>query len=246
MHITEALQLNHKIKAPLNVLCVIPARSGSKGIKDKNIKQFRGKPLIAHTIEYAQKCDLLTKTIVSTDSRHYSEIAKEFGVDVPFIRPKEFAKDSSQDIDFIYHALFECEKYYKIQFDYVVLLRPTSPVRLPNLIETGLKLISSDPEASSLKAVTKSTEHPYRQWIIQKDNYISGYEKDVYEPYNLPRQKLPPVYYSAGDLEIISRKTIIDGSVSGKKIIPLVLNKKDVVDIDNEEDWINALKKSKG
>lgn len=241
---TELFQLKYKFKSPLNVLCVIPARSGSKGLKDKNIKKFRDKPLVAHTIEYAQKCNLLTKTIVSTDSLHYSDIVKEFGVDVPFIRPKEFAKDSSQDIDFIYHALFECEEHYKIQFDYVVLLRPTSPVRLPNLIERGLKLIISDPEASSLKAVTKSTEHPYRQWIIEKDNYIVGYEKDVYEPYNLPRQKLPPVYYSAGDLEIIRRKTIIGGSVSGKKIIPLVLNKKDVVDIDNEDDWINALKKS--
>lgn len=227
----------------MNVLCVIPARSGSKGLKDKNIRDFKGKPLIAHTIEYAQKCDLLTKTIVSTDSLEYSEIAKSFGVDVPFIRPSEFAKDSSQDIDFIYHALFECEDYYKIQFDYVVLLRPTSPVRLPNLIEKGLSLISSDPKASSLKAITKSTEHPYRQWKMDKENYIVGYEKGVYEPYNLPRQKLPSVYYSSGDLEIIKRDTIVDGSVSGEKIIPLVLNKKDVVDIDSKDDWVNALKK---
>ena len=242
---TERVQLQCECQITLNVLCVIPARSGSKGLKNKNIKNFKGKPLIAHTIEYAQKCDLLTKTIVSTDSLEYSEIAKGFGVDVPFIRPKEFAKDSSQDIDFIYHALFECEDYYKTQFDYVVLLRPTSPVRLPNLIERGLDLISSDPQASSLKAVTKSTEHPYRQWVMEKENYIIGYEQGVYEPYNLPRQKLPPVYYSSGDLEIIKRKTIINGSVSGKKIIPLVLNKKDVVDIDNEDDWINALKKSR-
>jgi CMP-N,N'-diacetyllegionaminic acid synthase len=227
----------------MNVLCVIPARSGSKGVKDKNIRDFKGKPLIAHTIEYAQKCDLLTKTIVSTDSLEYSEIAKKFGVDVPFIRPSEFAKDSSQDIDFIYHSLFECEDYYKIQFDYVVLLRPTSPVRLPNLIEKGLSLISSDPKASSLKAITKSTEHPYRQWEMDKEKYIVGYEKGIYEPYNLPRQKLPTVYYSSGDLEIIKRDTIVGGSVSGENIIPLVLNKKDVVDIDSEDDWANALKK---
>jgi|TARA_B110000238_G_C16033400_1_gene398551 CMP-N,N'-diacetyllegionaminic acid synthase len=244
MATTKLVQQQDEFQIPSNVLCVIPARSGSKGLKDKNIKNFKGKPLIAHTIEYAQKCDLLTKTIVSTDSLYYSEIAKGLGVDVPFIRPKEFAADSSQDIDFIYHALFECEEYYKIQFDYVVLLRPTSPVRLPNLIERGFDLICSDPQASSLKAVTKSTEHPYRHWVIEKDNYIVGYEQDVYEPYNLPRQKLPLVYYSAGDLEIIKRKTIIDGSVSGKKIIPLLLNKKDTVDIDSEDDWVNALKKS--
>lgn len=227
----------------MNVLCVIPARSGSKGLENKNIRDFKGKPLIAHTIEYAQKCDLITKTIVSTDSLVYSEIAKSFGVDVPFIRPKEFAKDTSQDIDFIYHALFECEVFYKLQFDYVVLLRPTSPVRLPNLIEKGLALISSDPQASSLKAVTKSTEHPYRQWVVEKENYIVGYEKGIYEPYNLPRQKLPTVYFSSGDLEIIKRDTIVNGSVSGKRIIPFVLNKKDVVDIDSEDDWASALKK---
>ncbi|MAJ43822.1 MAG: acylneuraminate cytidylyltransferase [Candidatus Marinimicrobia bacterium] len=227
----------------MNVLCVIPARAGSKGVKNKNIRDFKGKPLIAHTIEYAQKCDLLTKIIVSTDSVKYAEISKEYGADVPFIRPEKFAKDSSQDIDFIYHALFECEKLYKLQFKYVVLLRPTSPVRLSNLIEKGLALIDSDPNSTSLKAVTESTEHPYRHWELYDNSYIAGYEKTIHEPYNLPRQELPKLYYSAGDIEIIRRETIINGSVSGEKIIPFILNKKDVIDIDTNEDFNNALEK---
>ncbi len=222
-----------------NILCVIPARSGSKEIRDKNIKKFVNKPLLAHTIKYAKSCKLINKTIVSTDSKKYAEIAKNFGAEVPFIRPKKYSSDSSQDIDFIYHALISCEKLFNVKYDLIILLRPTSPVRPKGLIEKGLKIMTEDPLASSLKAVVLSTEHPYRQWILD-GNYIEGYEKDVYEPYNLPRQKLPRVYYSAGDLEIIRRKTIISKSVSGKKIIPLILKKHEVVDIDTENDWKNA------
>tara|TARA_B100001059_G_C17610676_1_gene464383 strand:- start:9 stop:710 length:702 start_codon:yes stop_codon:yes gene_type:complete len=222
-----------------NILCVIPARSGSKEIKDKNIKKFVNKPLLAHTIKYAEKCNLIFKTIVSTDSVKYAEIARNFGAEVPFIRPKKFSLDSSQDIDFIYHALLNCEKLYKRKFEFTILLRPTSPVRPNGIIEKGLELMTNNPLASSLKAVTISNEHPYRQWVSD-GKYIEGYEKSLCEPYNLPRQKLPTVYYSAGDLEIIRRDTIISGSVSGKKIIPLILEKNQVVDIDSEKDWKNA------
>ena len=223
----------------INVLCVIPARSGSKEIKDKNIKKFVSKPLLAHTINYAKSCKWITKTIVSTDSKKYAEVAKNYGAEVPFIRPKKYSSDTSQDIDFIHHALISCEKLFNIEYEFTILLRPTSPVRPKGLIEKGLKLMIEDPLASSLKAVTKSNEHPYRQWIVD-GNYIEGYEKSIYEPYNLPRQKLPIVYYSAGDIEIIRRETIISGSVSGKKIIPLILKKHEVVDIDSETDWKNA------
>ena len=100
-------------------------------------------------------------------------------------------------------------------------------------------MMIADPRASSLKAVTEAIEHPYRHWIPE-DKYIVGYEKRFFEPYNLPRQKLPKTFYSAGDLEIIRRNTIIEGSVSGNKIIPLILNKEEVVDIDTPSDWKKA------
>lgn len=223
----------------MKILCVIPARSGSKGIVDKNIKNFQGKPLLAHTIDYSNNSKCITKTIVSTDSPHYAKIANKYGALTPFIRPSKFSKDTSQDIDFIKHALTECENFFNMKFELVILLRPTSPIRSKGLIEKGLKMIINDKNADSLKAVTEANEHPYRHWVKGK-KYISGYEKSIFEPYNLPRQQLPKTFYSAGDLEIIRRKTILEGSVSGKKIIPLILNKNKIVDIDNEEDWIRA------
>jgi N-acylneuraminate cytidylyltransferase len=223
----------------MNILCVIPARSGSKGVANKNIKDFDGKPLIVHSIEYAKNCKEISDIVVSTDSIEYSKIAEKYGALVPFIRPKKFSTDTSQDIDFIYHALINCEKIYKKKYSLVILLRPTSPIRENSLIKKGLDMMIADPRASSLKAVTEAIEHPYRHWIPE-DKYIVGYEKRFFEPYNLPRQKLPKTFYSAGDLEIIRRNTIIEGSVSGNKIIPLILNKEEVVDIDTPSDWKKA------
>jgi N-acylneuraminate cytidylyltransferase len=223
----------------MNILCVIPARSGSKGLANKNIKDFDGKPLIAHSIEYAKNCKKISDIVVSTDSIEYSKIAEKYGALVPFIRPKKFATDASQDIDFIYHALINCEKIYKKNYSLVILLRPTSPIRESNLIIKGLDKMIADPEASSLKAVTEANEHPYRHWVPE-NKYIVGYENRIFESYNLPRQELPKTFYSAGDLEIIRRNTIIQGSVSGNKIIPLILNKEEVVDIDTQSDWKKA------
>lgn len=227
-----------------NILCVIPARSGSKEIKDKNIKIFVDRPLIAHTIEYAKSCKLITKTVISTDSTRYAAIAKKYGGEVPFLRPKDISQDISQDYDFIYHALINCEKLYDLKFHIIILLRPTSPLRPANLIEKGLEMIQNDSNASSLKAVSVSEQHPYRHWE-PKGGYIQGYEKNILEPYNIPRQKLPETFYSAGDLEIIRRETVMSGSVSGKKIIPLILKNNEVVDIDSDEDWRIAESKFK-
>tara|TARA_B110000003_G_scaffold211671_1_gene210669 strand:- start:200 stop:904 length:705 start_codon:yes stop_codon:yes gene_type:complete len=227
-----------------NILCVIPARSGSEEIKNKNIKTFVDRPLIAHAIEYARSCKLITKTIISTDSNKYAEIARKHGGEVPFIRPKKYSGPTSQDIDFMQHALINCEKIYQLKFHIIVLLRATSPVRPKNLIERGIKMIKDDPSASSLRAVTISHQHPYRHFTFD-GQYIEGYEKSVYEPYNLPRQSWPKSYYSAGDLEVVRRETLLGGSVSGKKIIPLILEDEEVVDIDSHKDWKLAESKFK-
>ena len=127
-------------------------------------------------------------------------------------------------------------------YEYIILLRVTSPLRPKNIIERGLKLILSDLEATSLKAVMPFKEHPYKHWVPD-GKYIKGYEDNLYEPYNLPRQKLPKVYYSAGDLEIVRRDVILNGSVSGNKVIPLILSRHEVIDIDSMEDWKKAVNK---
>lgn len=223
----------------MNIYTVIPARGGSKSIPKKNIRLLNGKPLIQYSIEYSLKCSLIAHTIVSTDSEEIANIARFCGAEIPFIRPKELAENGVLDYPVFRYALDILEELYNEQIDAIVLLRPTSPLRHPGLIERGVALLQRFPEASSVRSVAPSKQHPFRQWRIVAD-YMVGYETEVFEPYNLPRQQLPPVYYQTGDLEIVQRQTLLDGSISGNHILPLVIGPEEMVDIDHEADWQKA------
>ncbi|MFC1866761.1 cytidylyltransferase domain-containing protein [Thermodesulfobacteriota bacterium] len=223
----------------MNIYTVIPARGGSKSIPKKNIRLLHGKTLIEYSIEYSIKCPVITNTVVSTDSKEIAEIARNCGAEVPFIRPEALAQDDTQDYPVFRHALNALEELYNEQIDILVLLRPTSPLRPPNLIEKGIALLKLFTEASSVRSVTPSSEHPFRQWKINGD-YMSGYEKEIFEPYNLPRQQLPPVYFQTGDIEIIRRQTLLGGSISGERVLPLIIKPEEMVDIDNMADWHKA------
>ena len=120
-----------------NIYSVIPARGGSKSIPRKNIKLFKGNPLIKYSIDYSKASKLINKTIVSTDDDEIADIAENLGAEVPFMRPSELAGDLIQDYPVIVHALEEMEKIYSETIDMIVLLRPTSPLRPKNLIELG-------------------------------------------------------------------------------------------------------------
>tara|TARA_A100001035_G_C27745832_1_gene483928 strand:+ start:766 stop:1461 length:696 start_codon:yes stop_codon:yes gene_type:complete len=227
----------------MNILSVIPARGGSKSIPRKNIKIFNGYPLIKYSIDYSLKSSIIDNTIVSTEDHEIAEVAKENGAEVPFMRSKKFSGDDIQDFPVIQEALMKSEKIYNKIYDYIILLRPTSPIRPPGLIEKGIKLLSTDDTATSLRSVIKSSEHPYRQWM-RDGNYIKGFfENTMKETYNLPRQELVKCYFQSGDIEIIKRATIISGSVSGKRVIPLEIDQNDVSDIDNLNDFKDAEEK---
>ncbi len=128
----------------MKVITIIPARGGSKSIPMKNIQKIKNKPLVAYSIEYSLKSKSISKTIVSTDSTEIAEISRQYGADIPFIRPSEFAEDNSKDFEFMRHAhdYFEGkgEKY-----DLYVLLRPTSPMRPKGLIEKAIQIFKSNP-----------------------------------------------------------------------------------------------------
>ena len=203
---------------------------------------LNGNPLIKYSIDYSFKSKIVDATIVSTDSEEIAKIAINFNAEVPFIRPINLAEDDVQDYPVIRHALDTIENIIASHLEVIILLRPTSPLRIPGLIEKGLDLLKADNRGTSVRSVTVSKEHPFRQWCL-KDKYIIGYENKDYEPYNLPRQKLPKVFFQTGDIEIIPRKTIIEGSVSGSKVIPLIINHDEMLDIDHPSDIINAEKK---
>ena len=225
------------------ILVVIPARSQSKGIKNKNIRNVKGKKMFLHSIDYAKKSNIVDKIILSTDSLKYLKIAEKYGLKTPFLRPKKLSGDLIEDFDVIFHALKKSESIFKDIYDFVVLLRPTSPFREKLLIERGIKLLLKYKNSNSLRSVINVSEHPYRMWT-RKNNFIIGFTRNINEPYNLPRQKLPAIYFQSGDIEIIKRSTLFKGSISGKNVVPLVINNKSI-DIDSKKDLLNINNKWK-
>ena len=218
-----------------NIIALIPARYGSKGIPLKNILKFKGKPLLAHSISYAKKSLLIQDVIVSTDSEKFASISNEFGARVPFIRPENLSGDEVQDYPVVKHAVNFLEKETKNKIDYIALLRPTSPLRPPNLIEKAYQILKNNKLGTSVRSVVPVNQHSYRQWFVNGDRMIPAQE-NIFEPYNLPRQQLPKSYFQSGDIEFIKRSTLDQNTVSGDYILPLILENKDLYDIDTYED----------
>lgn len=228
----------------MKVIVIIPARSGSKSLPKKNILPLNGKPLLTYSISYGLKSSQVDKVVVSTDSEEFAEIARNYGAEVPFLRPVELSADSCRDYSFMRHALDYFDSIGEI-YDIYVLLRPTSPLRPEGLIERSLDILKKNPTATSVRAVSRVNEHPYRVLAMNADGSISSLIQGVIEPYNFPRQELPESYSMTGDIEAVRRKTLLEGSVSGDKIFPIIINPEDKIDIDHINDLRAAEEKLK-
>ncbi|HEC27141.1 MAG TPA: acylneuraminate cytidylyltransferase family protein [Gammaproteobacteria bacterium] len=217
-------------------IAIVPARGGSKSIPKKNIKDFCDKPLIAYSIEVAQACPSITRTIVSTDSEEIAEIAKSYGAEVPFIRPKEFAQDATLDYPVFRHCLEWLRDNENSIPEMVVQLRPTSPIRDVETIERGIAMLRDHPTADCVRAICEPSQNPYKMWTLNKEGYVEPLIKtNIHEQYNQPRQALPVVYWQNGYLDVIRAKTILEkGSMSGDAVMGLVLSPDYVFDIDND------------
>jgi len=235
------------------ILAIIPARSGSKGVPQKNIKLLAGHPLIAYSIIASQLCSKIERTIVSTDSQEFAEIALSYGAEVPFLRPRELAEDDTLDLPVFQHALRwlgEREGYLP---DIVVNLRPTSPLRKAEDIDKGIELLIENPEADSVRSVSTPSQNPFKMWRIVHDYLqpVLGSSSD--ELYNAPGQSLPAVYWQNGYVDIARYDTIMaKNSMTGQKILPLVMDDAYPVDIDSlidfevAEMFMQKLTKGKG
>lgn len=223
----------------MKIVVIIPARGGSKSLPKKNILLLKGIPLLCHSVAYSLRSKIVSNTIVSTDSKEISEIAKNCGAETPFIRPLQFAQDDSRDFEVVKHALdfLEAQRNY---FDLYILLRPTSPMRPKGLIEKAVKILERNPTATSVRSMAKIKEHPYRSWSQNSDGSVSGYISNVKEPFNIPRQQLPELYYQTGDIEVIRRETLLEGSISGENVFPLIIDHSEMIDIDNQSDLTKA------
>lgn len=217
-------------------LVVIPARSGSKGLPHKNIRCFRGKPLLAHSIEYAKRSESIDLVVVSTDSERYADIALKYGAKISELRPKNLATDDTQDYPVARHELELAETQCGHEFDLLIWLRPTSPLRPPGLIEAAMSQLITDPTLDSVRAVRKVSEHAYRQWHL-KEGRITPICSDILEPGNLPRQKLPDLWFQSGEIEAVRRRTLLQGSMSGREVAPIFVTGDSSIDIDTERDF---------
>jgi len=227
----------------MEILAVIPARGGSKGLIRKNTLPLAGHPLIAYSIKAANDARLITRTIVNTDAEYIISEAKKYGAEIPFIRPAELAGDFTTDLEVFVHTLQWLKENENYIPDYVVQLRPTSPVRPVGIVDQCIqKLINSD--ADSIRVVTKAPITPYKMWRVQNEEEAMTpllNLPEVHEPYNQPRQKLPEVFWQIGCLDVIRTNVISEHhSMSGKKILPFIVPQQFAVDIDDLESFTKA------
>lgn len=223
------------------VLAIIPARGGSKGIPRKNIRNFAGYPLIAYSIAAGLQSERVTRVIVSTDDEEIASVARQFGAETPFLRPAELAQDQSTDLPLFEQALQWLRENEGYVPDAVVQLRPTSPIRPVSLVDDAVRMLLDTPDADCVRGVVSSGQNPYKMWQIDPDSgRMSPLLKveGIAEPYNAPRQALPPAYWQTGHIDAIRTRTILEKhSLTGDVILPLIIDSRYTVDIDNLSDW---------
>jgi YrbI family 3-deoxy-D-manno-octulosonate 8-phosphate phosphatase len=227
----------------MHILALIPARGGSKSIPHKNIRPLAGYPLIAYSIAAALQSRLVSRTIVSTDDEEIACIAQRYGAETPFMRPLEHALDNSTDFPVFTHALSWLMENESYQPDIVVQLRPTSPIRPPDCIDQAVQILLDHPEADSVRGIIPSGQNPYKMWRVDQQGRMTPLLtlSGVAEPFNAPRQELPPTYWQTGHIDAIRVSTIIQKqSLSGDIILPLHLDPRYAIDIDTVRDWQRA------
>ena len=222
----------------LKILGIIGIRSGSKGIKDKNIKIFNGQPLARRIIKTSLKSKFINRLIVSTDSRKYAKIVRKYKAEVPFLRPKNLSRDKSHELDFIIHLLQYLRDKENYIPDIVVQLRPTTPNRKYKIIDKAIELFLKNlKQYSSLRSASKFSQPPQKMFKIVKGTF-RGYfnKKNLNEYYNLPRQLYPENYIPNGYIDILKPKIILNSKfLNGKKILPFVTEETN--DIDDLNDF---------
>ncbi len=220
-----------------NILALIPARGGSKGVPGKNIRPLLGKPLVAWVIEAALKSDYVQRVIVSTDDDKIGSVARKYGADVPFRRPEALAGDDSPTIDTVLHALHWLQENERARPDYVLLLQATSPLLLTEDIDGCIDIMAErEDEIDSVVSIRKVEEHPF--WMSTRD------EKGLLKPFDVSdneftrRQDLPPLYMLNGALYLCKSHIIEEKrTFTPDRTFGYVMPAERSVDIDSEMDF---------
>lgn len=225
------------------VVAVVPARGGSKSIPGKNIKRLAGHPLLAYSIAAAARSRWVARVIVSTDDPEIAEIAQRYGAEVPFMRPKHLAEDHVRDLPVFQHVLQWFHAHEGSLPEIWVQLRPTSPLRPPDMVDAAVMMLEQDRNADSVRSVVKARQTPYKMWCIEEGRLrpLLSSERDLVESYNMPRQELPTVYWQTGHIDVFRTRTIREKtSLTGDRVVPYLVPDAFCVDIDTEDDWTLA------
>lgn len=222
---------------PQGIYAVIPARGGSKSVPKKNIRSFRGHPLIAYTIAAAKLSRRIHRVIVSTDSEEIAAIARAYGAETPFLRPAEFARDHSPDSEVIKHALGWLAKNEECLPTYLAHLRPTTPIRDPAQIDSAIALIQADPAATSLRSAHLCAHPPYKWFAKSEDGYMRPlFPGMTNDQANEPRQGFPAAFVPNGYVDVLKSGFVLEsGLLHGEKMIGYLTE--EIPDIDTESDF---------
>lgn len=206
----------------LKILAVCPARGGSKGIPLKNLVPFLGVPLVARVGHLVSEISMIDRAIVSTDHPEIAEVARQSGLEVPFLRPETISGDQISDTQVLVHAIQEMENIDKVQYDLVVMLQPTSPLRRKEHIVQAIEMMREGPwDAVWTVSETDSKHHPLKQLKIEADqlsyNDPAGHQI-------IARQQLTPLYHRNGVAYVISRDCLLSqNNITGKRTGALIL-----------------------
>ena len=220
----------------------IPARSGSKRVPGKNIRNLEGHPLLAYSIAAALESGVFDSVICATDSEEYADIARHYGAEVPFLRPVSISGDTSPDIEWIRLMLTSLAEGGRV-FDVFSILRPTSPFRTADTIRRAWADFSNNPTADSLRAIEKCQQHPGKMWVVQGNRMlpIMPFEVGSTPWHSSQYASLPEIYTQNASLEIAwSEIALNSNTIAGTAVIPFYSNGLEGFDINHPEDWVLA------
>ncbi len=224
------------------IIAIIPARSGSKSIKDKNIKILNGKPLIAWSIQACLKSKFINRVVVSTDSKKYAKIAKKYGADEIIIRPKNISKDKSTDYEAILHTIHNLEY---CSYDLIAHIRPTTPQRKVFDIDRAIKMFAIS-KYNSLRSIHEMSETAYKSFEIYKKKQLKPIAnlKFSLDELNKPRQTFKNTYVANGVIDIYKKKFILKNKkLFGKKVMAYITKRTEEVDNLEQFKYIDYLLK---
>jgi CMP-N,N'-diacetyllegionaminic acid synthase len=220
-----------------DVIAIVPARSGSKGVRDKNVISVAGFPLLAYSIAVGHLSNRVNRLILSTDSEEYADVGRRFGAEVPFLRPPELSGDTSTDRDFMLHAMDWIRANENAVPEYWVHLRPTTPLRQPETVDEAVLRLAQDPDATSLRSAHLASESPFKWFRRDEAGYLMGLTDDdhMLDSQNRPRQGFPDVYIPDGYVDVVRASYVTQTEfLHGDRVIGY--ESPPCVEVDTEEE----------